>query len=396
MPQVLDLSTIHFNRCFHALVISTSTLQPLRKWCARAVDHGTYEHKNSLLVLALCERVPALRYLQSLPIIDLAVGFHHLQSTLASNVPSSDIPCLEHTYRLRPTSSLQRAYAYQQQQLQSLHPATMPPKSHHRSRSSVDRVFDLLADLPDNQISLLLDEFNHTTASNVPVTEAISLFDSCANKPKPKRPFDPSSAPMKTLQAELERRNSRRISSAPNPIAVRSRATPEPPTHHPAPVASVAPVTQPAVPESPPPLEPSDRPILTLSPPESQEEDRPKTASSQRSRSQGRRSYKRISRPFLLSPTATAELHQLLLAYFQGSPTSATTTATASPVTPMASPRFGLFFPTIQQDIEDGPGLDLLEPSPTRLPAPVFTAGRISKQPSMESMNSIFEVLASR
>ncbi|KAM7204730.1 hypothetical protein V8F20_003514 [Naviculisporaceae sp. PSN 640] len=266
----------------------------------------------------------------------------------------------------------------------------MPPKSHHRSRSSVDRVFDLLADLPENQISLLLDEFNHTTASNVPVTEAISLFDPCANKPKPKRPFDPSSAPMKTLQAELERRNSRRISSAPSPITVRSKATPEPPAHQP------APVTQPHVPESPPPLEPSDRPTLTLTPPESQEQERPKTASSQRSQSQGPRSYKRISRPFLLSPTATAELHQLLLAYFQESPNSATSTANGSPVTPKASPRFGLFSPTILQDMEDGPGLDLLEPSPTRLPAPVFTAGRISKQPSMESMHSIFEVLASR
>lgn len=265
----------------------------------------------------------------------------------------------------------------------------MPTKSHHRSRSSVDRVFDLLADLPDNQISLLLDEFNHTTASNVPVTEAISLFDPCAKKPKPRRPFDPSSAPMRTLQAELERRNSRRISSAPEPAAVRPKTTSEPSPRQ-------MPVTPTPLPESPPPLDPSDRPILTLTPPESQDQYRPKTASSQRSQSQGPRSYKRISRPFLLSPTATAELHQLLLAYFSESPTSTTTTATPSPVTPKASPRFALFSPPIYPDPEEGPGLDLLEPSPTRLPAPIFTAGRISKQPSMESMNSIFEVLASR
>ncbi|KAK4206539.1 hypothetical protein QBC37DRAFT_122537 [Rhypophila decipiens] len=269
----------------------------------------------------------------------------------------------------------------------------MPTKSHRRNRSSVDQIFDLLADLGDNQISLLLDEFNHTTSSNVPVAEAISLFDPSANKRKPKRSFDPTSAPVRTLQAELERRNSRRISSAPEPAAVRPKTASEPP-------AQLLPPTQPPLPDSPPPLEPSDRPTLTLTPPDSQDHYRPRSASSPRSRprsqSQGLRSYKRISRPFFLSPTATAELHQLLLAYFQESPISPTSTATPSPVTPRLSPGFALFTPSFQMDIEDGPGIDLLEPSPTRLPAPIFTAGRISKQPSMESMHSIFEVMSSR
>ena len=270
----------------------------------------------------------------------------------------------------------------------------MPTKSHHRSRSSVDRVFDLLADLQDTQISLLLDDFNHTTDSNVPVSKAIALFDPRAEKPTPKHPFARSSSPVRTLQAELERRHSRRIASAPEPITRPKTASP-PSTQKPASplILETPPLPSEPLPSEPLPLEKSDRPSLIISPPETRE--RANTSSSeQRSGSRGPRSYKRISRPLFLSPTATAELHELLLAYLQDTPTSATTTATPSPVTPKTSHSWAFFSP--MEPETDGPGLDLLEPSPTRLPVPIFSSGRMVKQPSMESMHSIFEVLASR
>ena len=76
---------------------------------------------------------------------------------------------------------------------------------YYRDTVGFDRVFDLLADLQDTQISLLLDDFNHTTDSNVPVSKAIALFDPRAEKPTPKHPFARSSSPVRTLQAELER-----------------------------------------------------------------------------------------------------------------------------------------------------------------------------------------------
>ncbi|KAK3325974.1 hypothetical protein B0H66DRAFT_144732 [Apodospora peruviana] len=265
----------------------------------------------------------------------------------------------------------------------------MPTKSHHRSRSSVDRVFDLLADLQDNQIALLLDDLNHTTASNVPVSQAIALFDPGKPKPKPRREFGRSSSPMRTLQAELERRNSKRISSAPEPSYRPKTASPSSTQQQPA---------SPSIPELPPLERSSARPSLTLSPPTNTitRDDRPKTAVSQRSESRGPRGYKRISRPLFLSPTATAELHELLLAYLSDdTPSSATTTATPSPVTPpRASPRFGMFSPFSTRELENdsSPGLDLLEPTPTRLP-PHFALGKTVTEPT-DNMSSIFEVLA--
>src|SRR4051812_34482839 len=100
--------------------------------------------------------------------------------------------------------------------------SVMPRRSHHRSRSSVDQVLNLLADLPEHQISLLLDDFNHTTSSNVPVSTAIAIFD--PSTPKPKRSFGrASSSPVQTLEAELVPRHRKRLrkraSSPPEPLA---------------------------------------------------------------------------------------------------------------------------------------------------------------------------------
>jgi len=299
-------------------------------------------------------------------------------------------------------------------------PSTMPKRSHHRSRSSVDQVLNLLADLPEHQITLLLDDFNHTTASNVPVSTAITIFD--PSTPKHKRSFGRASTPIQTLEAELVRRHSKRlskrISSAPEPVA-RPRPSSQlsfsfNPPRLSITIAEDAPISYTEIdrPDTPqerpgrpsltlstvptPSFDFSDRPSLTLSTlpkPDFDFDfdflDRPKTADNSRSKSRSR-AYKRISRPMILSPTATAELHQLLLAFVHDTPSSATSTATSSPVTPDTPPPFSLFSP-IQPEME-APGLDLLEPSPARAPTPLFF-GKGGTSPC--SMSGIFEVLAS-
>lgn len=302
----------------------------------------------------------------------------------------------------------------------------MPPKrSHHRSRSSVDQVLNLLADLPEHQISLLLDDFNHTTSSNVPVSTAITIFDPSTPK-HVQRSFGRASSPIRTLEAELVRRHSKRlskrISSAPEPTA-RPRPSSQlsfsfSPPRFSITIAEDEPIdiTEFDRPGTPQPQERPGRPSLTLStrPPSGLDfsdrptltlstlpnpgfdfdfdfdfADRPKTADDSRSKSRSR-AYKRISRPMILSPTATAELHQLLLAFVHDTPSSATSTATSSPVTPDTPPPFSLFSP-IEPEME-AHGLDLLEPSPARAPTSLIF-GRGGTSPC--SMSGIFEVLAS-
>ncbi|KAK3374213.1 hypothetical protein B0T24DRAFT_554124 [Lasiosphaeria ovina] len=292
----------------------------------------------------------------------------------------------------------------------------MPIKTHHRSRSSIDRVFDLLADLDDTQITLLLDDLNHTTPSNVPVSSAIALFESGPNRPK--RKFGRASSPVRTLHAELERRHSRRISSAPEPRP-RPKTASEPPTGE-RPTAqnptkqqfSELQLTTSHFDDNGGGNDDDDRPSrpsLTLFPPESPTE-RPKTATEpRRAESQSPRSYKRVSRPLFLSPTATAELHELLRAYLydtsNNTPASATTSATTTPATPatggggggggggaLVSP-----FSFLHHPEPAVPGLDLLEPSPVRSP-PHFTLDRAAAPAAImgptDAMCGIFEVLS--
>ncbi|KAK7954556.1 hypothetical protein PG988_015250 [Apiospora saccharicola] len=52
----------------------------------------------------------------------------------------------------------------------------MSGKSHHRKRPSVDRVFELLADLDDAQMEALLQEANSTISSNIAVSQAIDFL----------------------------------------------------------------------------------------------------------------------------------------------------------------------------------------------------------------------------
>ncbi|KAK3996609.1 hypothetical protein QBC44DRAFT_317213 [Cladorrhinum sp. PSN332] len=297
----------------------------------------------------------------------------------------------------------------------------MPAKTHQRKRSSIDRVFELLADLEDNQISLLLDDLNHTTPSNVPVSQAIALFDNGTSRPR-KKTNERSSSPVRTLQAELERRHSKRLSSATEPLRRPAVKTiPEPrapvPTSFLPPLAPAAqlssmdslpdlfhssspsfspsfdaPSTPPFQPE-PPSLSLSfAEPIsLTLSLPESTERPHSSSGSTAEHRA---RSYKRISRPMLLSPTATAELHGLLMAYLNGTPSSNVTTAESSPTTPPTGTGFSHSLFSFDELEPDCPGLDFLEPSPTRTRNVSFGGASGGLKPKA-SMSSIFEVMGS-
>lgn len=289
----------------------------------------------------------------------------------------------------------------------------MSAKSHRRNRSSIDRVFELLADLEDNQISLLLDDLNHTAPSNVPVSKAIALFEQGPTKPNKK--YERSSSPVRNLQAELERRHSKRLSSAPEPrrrptvtttsqppvlpgarIAPATPAAQLPslssPAFLPSGLLSLAPPDTPPFHPEPPSLSLSfGEPIsLTLSLPETAE--RPQTATGSAPEN-GPRSYKRISRPMLLSPTATAELHGLLMAYLNDAPPSSnTSTATSSPITPPMGFSHSLF--SFEEMEPDSPGLDFLEPSPTRTRNVSFGGAPGGLKPKA-SMSSIFEVMGS-
>ncbi|KAK4185185.1 hypothetical protein QBC35DRAFT_390075 [Podospora australis] len=271
----------------------------------------------------------------------------------------------------------------------------MPTQAHqhHRSRSSIDRVFELLADLEENQIANLLEDLNHTTKSNVPVSQAIALFEHGPTKPNKK--YERSSSPVRTLQAELERRHSKRLSSAPEPRQQQRSKRASLLQHQQQQQQST--FTFPAVSTDGSSDISSDfvRPASPASPPNPRDVERPRSASGPTPEFRAR-SYKRISRPTLLSPTATAELHELLLAYFNEAPSSTASTATPSPTTPSTGFSHSLFSFGYEEPEPNVPGLDLLEPSPTRTPQPFFGFGGSGGLKPKPSMSSIFEVMGSR
>ncbi|KAK4202013.1 hypothetical protein QBC40DRAFT_277238 [Triangularia verruculosa] len=308
----------------------------------------------------------------------------------------------------------------------------MPTHARPGSRSSIDRVFELLSDLQEADLTLLLDDLNHTTESNVPVSEAIALFEKGPSKSNKK--YERSSSPVRHLQDELERRHSKRISMAAQP-KLQSTIASQPPQEKPEPLGFTFPSTSldlsldfpstsPSV--SPPPLSPATPPtipslesprpelpsLLTLSLPENEPAARPLSARSAHSGTGSAlgsrpRSYKRIDRPTILSPTATAELHALLLAYLNDTPSSESSTATPSPTTPLPSLSHSIFSFRHPDDEPEpfGPGLDLLEPSPTRTPYMGFgslSGGGMGMGTGMggslkpkASMSSIFEIMGS-
>ncbi|KAI3323172.1 hypothetical protein HD806DRAFT_498274 [Xylariaceae sp. AK1471] len=222
----------------------------------------------------------------------------------------------------------------------------MSRKSHHRSRSSVDRVLDLLAELDESQMELLLREAESTVSGNIPVSKGIDLFghpgliptSAQPPPPPPRRKFLTSLSPRK--QSELRRRQSKRASTHQDSLTGNAGSL--------------------------------DSPQSSKKTP---------------------RSYKRISRPFfsLPLPAATADLSELLAAYLldasaalPSSPSSSSTLS--SPTTPRS------LCNSYTQSESEGPELDLLEPSPSRAPKTLNIFGSPVKEPT-RNISGIFEVL---
>ncbi|KAI0422090.1 hypothetical protein F5X98DRAFT_192434 [Xylaria grammica] len=223
----------------------------------------------------------------------------------------------------------------------------MSRKSHHRSRSSVDRVLDLLAELDESQMEALLREAESTVAGNIPVSKGIDLFERPGLVPTPthappvlapRRKFLTSLSPRK--QTELRRRLSKRAS-----------------THQPPSTENTG------------------------------------NSNSIQNSKKTPRSYKRISRPVfsLPTPAATTDLAELLVAYlldasvpFPSSPAPSSTLS--SPITPRSP--FSLY----TQSKSEGPEPDLLEPSPSRAPNTLDIFGGPVKGPTRK-ISGIFEVL---
>lgn len=225
----------------------------------------------------------------------------------------------------------------------------MTRKSHHRSRSSIDRVLDLLDGLDESQMETLLREAESTVSGNVAVSKGIDIFGRPGGHPLPAQPPTPSSpAPRRKFltslsprkQTELRRRLSKRAS-----------------THK---ETSAGGAGSPGSPQS-----------------------YKKTP----------RSYKRISRPIfpMPAPTATGDLAELLAAYLLDAsitiPSSASTSSTlSSPTTPRAP-----FSPYTQSENEPS-GFDLLEPAPPGGPGMLDIFSGPVRQPTRK-ISGIFEVL---
>ncbi|KAI0199022.1 hypothetical protein F4808DRAFT_226023 [Astrocystis sublimbata] len=222
----------------------------------------------------------------------------------------------------------------------------MPRKSHHRSKSSIDRVLNVLAELDESQIELLLREAESTVSGNIPVAKGIDFFEHPGQSrtsshpqpvsPAPRRKFLTSLSPRK--QTELRRRQSKRAS-----------------------------VHQDPEPDSREPLQsPSKTP----------------------------RSYKRISRPVfsLPTPAATADLTELLAAYLVDART-ALPSSSPSPSSTRSSPFTPRSFSPYAQPDSEAPQLDLLEPSPARALSPTLDIfGGPARAPTRK-ISGIFEVL---
>ncbi|KAI1201040.1 hypothetical protein F5X97DRAFT_291129 [Nemania serpens] len=229
----------------------------------------------------------------------------------------------------------------------------MSRKSHHRSRSSIDRVLDLLAELDEGQMELLLREAESTVAGNIPVSKGIVFFEHPGSMPTPTHPPPSSPAPRRKFltslsprkQTELRRRLSKRASTHQDP-------------------------------SYPPPSNTGN-------------------SASHQSSKKTPRSYKRISRPFfsLPAPAATTDLTELLVAYLLDASTVLPSSLSSSSTPSSSTTSRSLFSPHTEQPPEsEGPGLDLLEPSPARTPGALDIFGSPARQLNRK-ISGIFEVL---
>ncbi|KAK5630674.1 hypothetical protein RRF57_006389 [Xylaria bambusicola] len=225
----------------------------------------------------------------------------------------------------------------------------MSRRAHHRSRSSIDRVLDLLSELDEEQMQALLREAESTVSGNIPVSKGIDFFERPGvtptfaqppppPQPPPRRKFLTSLSPRK--QTELRRRLSKRAS-----------------THQDPPTANAG------------HLDPIKSPKKTP------------------------RSYKRISRPIFSLPAhaATADLTELLAAYLlDASATFPSSSTPSSTLVPPATPRPP--FSSYTEPESEGPELDLLEPAPARSPATLdIFSGPVKGL--TRKISGIFEVL---
>ncbi|KAI1188808.1 hypothetical protein F5B17DRAFT_393896 [Nemania serpens] len=231
----------------------------------------------------------------------------------------------------------------------------MSRKSHHRSRSSIDRVLDLLAELDEGQMELLLREAESTVSGNIPVSKGIVFFERPGSIPTPLHPPPPAPAPRRKQfltslsprkQTELRRRLSKRAS-----------------THQ----------------DSSYPPPPSGT----------------GNSASHQSSKKTPRSYKRISRPVfsLPTPAATADLTELLAAYLLDASTVLPSSPSSSSTPSSSTTSRSLLSPLAQQPPEsEGLGLDLLEPSPSGAPRALDIFGSPARQLNRK-ISGIFEVL---
>ncbi|KAI0398196.1 hypothetical protein F5Y17DRAFT_411363 [Xylariaceae sp. FL0594] len=266
----------------------------------------------------------------------------------------------------------------------------MSRRGHHRSRSSVDRVLELLSELDEEQMQILLREAESTVSGNIPVAKGIDYFSrqatsptllSAPPQPAPRKKFLTSLSPRK--QTDLRRRQSKRASVH---IQKQDSAAALSDGGGGGGGGSEAPSRS--------------------------------AGNGGHSNKKTPRSYKRISRPVfsLPMPAATANLTELLAAYLTADtdalslPTSAlspTSPTCPSPYSSPATPRSPLFssqplFHDQSEWEDEDPVLDLLEPSPSRAPRKAKSfgtllsgdgAGSIMVKQPVRKISGIFEVL---
>ncbi|RYP18732.1 hypothetical protein DL765_003754 [Monosporascus sp. GIB2] len=233
----------------------------------------------------------------------------------------------------------------------------MSNRAHHlRAKPSVDSVADLLAGLDDNQAEALLRDLNHTAPSNVPVAEALDLFEGPdASRATRRRTIFLKAVSTLDLRSPL-------AMNPPSPTRQRTGGD----------VGRGLSAVEPAAPG------------------------RPRSAGSPDPAAQQYRAYRRISRPW---PTmaAPSDLRDLLMAYLSGdSPSSASSSSAASLAsgspTPPRTIRMSPFCP-MAGEAESSPALDLLEPSPARTRGAIPGFAPVLPPPH-DSMSGIFEVLS--
>lgn len=87
-------------------------------------------------------------------------------------------------------------------------PASSP--SYHQSRPSLTSLYDLLADLDENQLQYLIQEMNNTTSQNMAVGQAVSAFE--AENPSHSLSAARANMQLPTMQRQLSKSQRVRLS----------------------------------------------------------------------------------------------------------------------------------------------------------------------------------------